>query len=69
MIVGCGTLHQCMYNIYSVGMLACGIWKLINKVEDPELRSLASRLPNTILHSHADSTIKKYRSAFRHWKT
>jgi len=58
-----------MYNICSVGMLACGTWKLINKVEDPELRSLASRLPNTILHSHADSTVKKYRGAFRRWKT
>jgi len=48
-----------MYKIYSVGVLAHGSWKLLNELEDPELRGLASRLPNTILHSHADTTVKK----------
>ena len=67
----CGSWLQFkyVYNICSVGMLAHGSWEMINKMEDPELRDLASRLPNTILHSHADSTVKKYRGAFRRWKT
>ena len=50
----------------SVGILAQGSW---NEIEDPELKDLASRLPNTILHSCADNTVKKYRGAFRRWKT
>jgi len=33
------------------------------------LRELASRLPQTILHSRADSTVKKYLGAFRRWKS
>ena len=32
------------------------------------MKDLASRLPNTILHSRADSTVKKYLGAFRRWK-
>ena len=38
-------------------------------LEDPELKDLASRLPHTIMHSRADSTVKKYCGAFRRWKT
>ena len=38
-------------------------------MEDPELTSLASRLPTTILHSRADSTVTKYLRGFRRWKT
>ena len=45
-----------------------GSWKLLSKLEDPELKDLASRLPNTVLHSRADNTVKKYLSAFRRWK-
>ena len=52
-----------------VGVLAQGAWKLIDQLEDPELRELASRLPQTILHSRADSTVKKYLGAFRRWKS
>jgi len=57
-----------LWNIYSVGMLARGSWRLLNKLEDSELKGLASRLPNTILHSRADSTVKKYLCAFKRWK-
>jgi len=50
------------------GVLMQGAWKLIDQLEDPDLRDLASRLPQTILHSRADSTVKKYLGAFRRWK-
>ena len=43
-------------------------WKLLDELDDPELRELASRLPCTVLHNHADSTAKKYLDAFRRWK-
>ena len=45
-----------------------GNWTLFNELEDPELKRLASKLPNTILHSRADSTVKKYLGAFKRWK-
>ena len=45
-----------------------GSWRLLDELEDPELRALASKLPNTILHSRADSTVKKYLGAYRRWK-
>ena len=35
---------------------------------DSELIELAGRLPQTIIHSRADSTVKKYQGAFRRWK-
>jgi len=41
----------------------------MSNLEGPELKSLAQRLPATILHSRADSTVKKYLGAFRRWKT
>jgi len=51
------------------GVVMEGTWKLMSELEDPELKALARRLPATILHSHADSTVKKYLGAFRRWKT
>lgn len=36
-------------------------------MQDPELKRLASKLPATIWHSRADSTIQKYSLAFRRW--
>ena len=41
---------------------------LLNELEDPELKELASKLPTTILHSRANSTTRKYLGAFRRWK-
>ena len=46
-----------------------GSWKLMSDMEDPELKALARKPPTTILHSRADSTVKKYLGAFRRWKT
>lgn len=42
---------------------------MIKEIKDPDLRRLADELPNTILHSRADSTTKKYLYAFRIWKS
>ena len=57
-----------VFYILYVGVLSQGNWLLLNGPEDPELKELASKLPSTILHSRADSTIKKYLGAFRRWK-
>ena len=66
------SLNYCMWNIdriYLEGVFSQGSWMLLNDLEDPELKILASKLPSTILHSRADSTTKKYLGAFRRWKT
>jgi len=41
---------------------------MLKDVDDPELKVLASKLPSTILHSRADSTVQKYLRAYRKWK-
>ena len=68
-----GALKWIPHHVYmvfcSVSILAQGTWKLINEIEDPELKDLSSRLPNTTLHSCVDNTVKKYRGVFRRWKT
>ena len=61
-------LHDVCITISFVGFLKQGSWKLLDELDDPELKDLASRLPSTVLHSRADSTVKKYLSAFRRWK-
>ena len=53
----------------AVDVTSQGTWTLLNELEDPELKGLASRLPSTILHSRADTTVKKYLGAFKRWKT
>ena len=58
-----------MFHIYCLGILLEGSWKLLSELKDPELKELASRLPATVLHSRADSTVKKYLGAYRRWKT
>jgi len=40
------------------GILLQGPWKPLDELESPELKDLAIRLPRSILHSHADSTVK-----------
>ena len=57
-----------MLILYLTGVLSQGSWLLFHELEDPKLKILASKLPNTILHSHADSTTRKYLGAFRRWK-
>ncbi|XP_065891826.1 integrase/recombinase xerD homolog isoform X3 [Dysidea avara] len=51
------------------GILLEGSWKLLDELEDSGLKELAKKLPNTVLHSRANSTVKKYLGAFRRWKT
>ena len=48
---------------------AQGSWRLLDELDDPELRTLASKLPATILCSRANSTVTKYLRAFKRWKT
>ena len=53
----------------STDVRAHGSWRLLDKLDDPELQALACKLPATILRSRADSTVIKYLRAFRRWKT
>ena len=46
-----------------------GAWKVLKELDDPYLKELAARLPETVLHSRADSTVRKYLGAFKRWKT
>ena len=50
----------------STDVRAHGSWRLLDELDDPELQALACKLPATILHSCADSTILR---AFQRWKT
>ena len=50
-------------------IISQGTWSLLEELKDPDLKGLASRLPATILHSRADSTVKKYLRAYRRWKS
>jgi len=45
-----------------------GTWKLLDELYDPELKNLASRLPDTIRHNPANSTVRKYIGAYKRWK-
>ena len=42
-------------------------WTVLRELEDPDLRSLAEALPETVLKSRADSTTKTYLGAFKRW--
>ena len=55
--------------LLSTDVKAHGSWRLLDELEDPELQTLASKLPATILSSRANSTVTKYLRAFRRWKT
>lgn len=44
------------------------MWTCIAQEKDEELAGLAEGLLDTVLASRADSTTKKYISAFRRWK-
>jgi len=59
----------CVLSSCSVGLLEHGSWLLLKDMKDPELKGLASRLPDTVLHSRADSTVKKYMCAYKRWET
>ena len=42
---------------------------MLDNLEDPDLKELAGRLPQTILQSRAYDSVMKYLGAFRRWKT
>ena len=44
-------------------------WSLPKEPEEPELKELAKRLLDTILHNRADSTLRKYLGAFKQRKS
>ena len=47
----------------------CSCTGNLDNLEDADLKELAGRLPQTILHSSAINTVRKYLGAFRKWKT
>ena len=53
---------------FFTGITAVGTWKDLNAQENPNLRKLAAKLPDTIVWSHVGSTVGKYLGAFRRWK-
>ena len=55
-------------SVFHAHVLTQGAWKTLAQLKDPELRKLATSLPATVMHSHADRTICKYMCAFKHWK-
>ena len=44
------------------------MWRELAELQDPELKRLAKCLPDTVMHSRADSTTGKYMYAFQRWK-
>ena len=54
--------------IVSLEVLIHGAWSDLKESEDSELIEFTCRLLQTITHSWADSTVKKYLGAFRRWK-
>ena len=54
---------------HSVEIYSQGVWAAVKDAEDPELRKLADKLPNTILHGRANSAEKKYLGAYKWWKS
>ena len=59
----------CMQYVLSLDILSHGSWRLLDELKDPELKALASKLPYSVLHSRADSTVRKYLGAYRRWRT
>ena len=54
--------------LFPIDTLTSGVWMELAKLQDPELRRLAEALPDTVLHSRADGTTKKYLYAFQRWR-
>ena len=59
----------CIQYVLSLDIMSQGSWRLLDELKDPDLKTLASKLPNSVLHSRADSTVKKYLGAYRRWRT
>ena len=54
--------------ILDAGQTKGSVWEAMKELEDPELWKLADELLDTVLHSRADSTTRKYIGAFRRWE-
>ena len=49
-------------------MLSKRTWESLQELKDLSLKELASKLPDTIASSQADTTARMYNAAFRRWK-
>ena len=51
-------------------VLSNGTWKSLRDLDDPVLKDLASKLPDTIMVGRASATTRKYMyiGVFRQWK-
>ena len=68
---GCGIANYnkyCIIVVFTAEVLNQDTWNLLKELEDPELKRLAAKLPDTILHSRADSTVTKHLGAFKRWR-
>ena len=52
----------------TAGVTGGSVWQVLAELKDPELQRLANQLPETVLQSRADSTVKKYMAAFQRWE-
>ena len=50
---------------FSIEGLNFGIWQKIDQLKDPELKTKASLLPNLFKAAYADSTLSKYKPAWK----
>ena len=50
-------------------IMTLGVWGDLHRLQDLELWQMAVALPDTVLHSWADSTATKYLYAFQRWRT
>ena len=62
-------LQQFHVNCLIVGILEQGSLRLLGEYNNSELKMLVSKLPSTVLHSRAGSTVQKYLRAYSRWKT
>ena len=56
------------FSCCSAELFSQGVWAEVKDTEDPELQQLAGKLPQTVMHNRADSTVRKYLSAYKRWK-
>ena len=61
-------LSLLLFFLHIADVFTKGIWQTVRELQDPELKHLATYLPQTVLSSRADSTVTKYLHAFRRWK-
>ena len=62
-------LHVVPCNVIIADIESTGICPLLRDVGDPNLIRLAEELPNTLLKSRADFSVKKYLGIYHRWRT